>query len=35
MKDWIVKSFGDHPAYTIIFGVACFIAGVMFAGFVA
>lgn len=27
MKDWLVKSFSDHPAYTIAFGLVCFAIG--------
>lgn len=26
-KDWVYKSYVEHPVYTIMFGTICFIAG--------
>jgi len=26
-KDWVQKSWTEHPLYTLMFGAACFVAG--------
>lgn len=26
-KDWLVKSWMDHPLFTTMFGVICFVVG--------